>query len=156
MSLTDSVDRWTYKRLVVEQTRSHLIFGFFYRTCPFSYVAIPLFLALLVFYGAHQQYELSAVFGINLVLFAVSAFDDRRKQAIDGWIGLKFGLGVASVLCIIAGVWRLVNGRDLYPTVVLLSLGLVMMPGPEFVEPLAPAQKWMTGLRICYPLFLFL
>ena len=138
----------------IQQVETHLIFGPFSRYLPFGYVVLAGGIINLVWTLFYRSVPLGQQIGeiIGSVIFVVLLSRvllrlTRRQQAIAGWAGVKFGLGFAAfMMMMIGGFGGLAQGhRDALPD---LFLGLIWIPGVEFVPMIVPHQKYVTIARL--------
>jgi hypothetical protein len=137
----------------IRQVESHLIFGPVSRYVPFAYVALVGAILSLVagFFATGMplgQY-LGSIFDklIFLVVPLLLLRMTYRQQAIVGWIAVKFALGIAALMLatIGAGVSFQRGQADAWPD---LFLGLIWIPGVEFIPKVTPYQRYLTLARI--------
>ena len=137
----------------IRQVESHLVFGPISRHVPCAYIAlVGAIISLVVgFFAVNQpigQY-IGAIFD-KLVFLVVPLLMLRmtyRQQAILGWIAVKFALGIAAFMfaTIGAGVSFQRGQADAWPN---LFLGLIWIPGVEFIPKVTPHQRYVTLARI--------
>jgi hypothetical protein len=139
----------------IRQVETHLVFGPLSRHLPFAYLILVSGIITLVWTLFHRSAPLgqhvSDITGIlifQIVLLPLVLFRmTRRQQAIVGWGSIKFGLGFAAFMMMtIGGFGGLAQGhRDALPD---LFLGLIWIPGVEFIPKIAPHQKYVTIARV--------
>jgi len=138
---------------LIRHVESHLIFGPLSRHFAFGY-AVLIGAALSVvsgFFAIREplaQYLASLIdkwifFVIPLLLLAWT----RRQQAIVGWFAVKGALGFAALMMATVGaaVSFQHGSADAWPN---LFLGLIWIPGVEFIPKVTPCQRYVTLARI--------
>jgi hypothetical protein len=142
----------------IQQVETHLIFGPFSRHLPFGYVILAGGIISLVWTLFYRRVplgqQIGEIIGIVIVIVwlpLVFLRMTRRQQAIAGWAGVKFGLGFAAFMMMaIGGFGGFAQGhRDALPD---LFLGLIWIPGVEFIPEIAPHQKYVTVARLLFSL----
>lgn len=138
---------------LVRQVETHLIFGPLSRHFPVAYLALGIGVVSLIagFFGTSQpigQY-LGSILD-KLIFLAVPLLLIRltyRQQAIVGWIAVKFAFGFAAFIMTTVGAGTsFQRGQaDAWP---LLFLGLIWIPGIEFIPKVTPHQRYLTLARI--------
>lgn len=133
---------------LAQQTKSHLVFGVFYSAIPLFWPV--LLVAILYFLNAFLSgtllQGLMQKYSLLLILFFFLKIK-REYQAIVGWLAVKSAMGIAALMIatVGAGVSYSRGQTDFWPN---LLLGLIWIPGPEFVTRLTPHQKWITLARL--------
>jgi len=141
------------KPLLISHVESHLIFGPFSRHFALGYAV--LFGALVGLIGGFFSVNISIgryigrLFDKLIFLFVplMMLTWTRRQQAILGWIAIKSALGIAAFMMatIGAGASFLRGDADAWPN---LFLGLIWIPGVEFIPKFTPNQRYITIARI--------
>jgi hypothetical protein len=127
------------------------------RHLPFAYVMLASGIITVVWTLLNRSAPLAqhigditgiVIFQIVLLRLVLSRMT-RRQQAIVGWGGIKFGLGFAAfMMMMIGGFGGLAQGhRDALPDSVL---GLIWIPGVEFIPKIARQQKYVTIARLLF------
>jgi hypothetical protein len=138
----------------IQQVETHLVFGPLSRHLPFGYVILVGGIINPVWTLFYQRVPLGQQIGeiivsVILIVWLPLVFlrMTRRQQAIAGWVDVKFGLGFAAfMMMMIGGFGGLARGhRDALPD---LFLGLIWIPGVEFVPKIVPHQKYVTIARL--------
>ena len=139
--------------LMVRQVESHLIFGPLSRHVPLAYLALGFAVLSLIagFFATGKpmgQYVGSIL--DKLIFLAVPLLLLRityRQQAIVGWIAVKLTMGIVAFMfaTIGAGVSFQRGQADAWPN---LFLGLIWIPGVEFIPRVTPHQRYVTLARI--------
>ena len=138
---------------LVRQVESHLIFGPVSRYVPFAYVAlvggIISLVAGFLATGRPLGEYIGSIFDKLIFLFAplILLRMTCRQQAIIGWIAVKSALGIAALIMatIGAGVSFQRGQADAWP---ILFLGLIWIPGVEFIPRVTPHQRYVTIARV--------
>jgi len=143
--------------LTVRQVESHSIFGPLSRHFPCAYLALAGGILSLIadFFATHLplvQYLGSII--DKLVFFAVPWLMFRmtyRQQAIVGWLAVKLALGITGIILAASGAVASFRGgqADAWPN---LFLGLIWIPGVEFIPKIAPHQRYLTLARMALSL----
>lgn len=138
---------------LIRHVESHLVFGPFSRYFDFAWIAlIGAILSLIAgFFAVHMpigQYIGSLVdklifLGVPLLMLTWT----RRQQAIVGWFAVKFAFGIAAfMLATIGAAVSFQHGQaDAWPN---LFLGLIWIPGIEFIPKVTLHQRYVTLARI--------
>jgi hypothetical protein len=139
--------------LTIRQVESHLMFGPLSRHFPCAFLALAGGILSLIagFYATHSplvQYLGSII--DKLVFFAVPWLMFRmtyRQQAIVGWLAVKLAFGVTAIILAASGAAASFRGgqADAWPK---LLLGLIWIPGIEFIPKIAPHQRYVTLARM--------
>ncbi len=139
--------------LTIRQVESHLVFGPISRHVPFAYLALGAATVSFIvgFFATGEsvgQYIGSIVDKLFfLVVPLIMLRMTRRQQAIVGWIAVKAALGFGAV--IMATVGSAVSFQhgyaDAWPN---LFLGLIWIPGVEFIPRVTPHQRYVTFTRM--------
>jgi hypothetical protein len=136
----------------IQQVETHLIFGPLSRHFSTAYLMLFGFAVSLIVGLSSTEKPIGQYIGsiadkliflfVPLLLLKMS----RRQQAIVGWIAVKFSLGIAAFLMILAGALPGFQrgDADAWP---LLFLGLIWIPWIEFIPAVAPHQKYVTLAR---------
>ena len=138
---TQRTSWWLEQPWLNQQTQSHLVLGVFYKKIPLVWPLLLLVIISLVTQGVSAQ-------GVGLLFALFFLFKLRREyQAIVGWLTTKGTLGLVAIMMATLGAGTsYVRGQsDFWPN---LFLGLIWIPGPEFVKVLTPKQKWITLGRL--------
>lgn len=138
---------------LIRQVESHLVFGPLSRHFAFGYAALIAAVVSLVvgFFAVHEpvgQYIGSLVDKLVFLFVPLLLLTwTLRQQAIMGWIAFKAALGVGAVMMatVGAGVSFQRGQADAWPN---LFLGLVWIPGIEFIPNITPHQRYITLARI--------
>jgi hypothetical protein len=137
----------------IRQVESHLIFGPMSRYVPFAWVALVGALLCVVagFFATGLPvgkyigsiYDKLIFLALPLLLFRMT----YRQQAIVGWIAVKLAMGIAAIMLatIGAGISFQRGQADAWPN---LFLGLIWIPGVEFIPKVTPHQRYVTLARI--------
>ena len=138
---------------MIRQVETHLIFGPLSRHFPVAYVflvgavlsLVAGFFALNKLIGEYIGSIIDKLIYLFIPLILLKM--TFRQQAIVGWIAVKFALGIAAVMMatIGAGVSFQRGQADAWPN---LFLGLVWIPGVEFIPKITPHQRYVTLARI--------
>lgn len=138
---------------LIRHVESHMVFGPLSRHFGFGYVALVG--AILSFVGGFFATHLppAQYFGSlldKLVFLALPLMIltwTPRQQAIVGWIAFKItlGLGAFFMATVGAGESFKLGKSDAWP---LLLLGLLWIPGIEFIPKITPHQRYVTLARI--------
>jgi hypothetical protein len=137
----------------IRQVESHLVFGPMSRYVPFAYVALAGGILSLIagFFatGIPLGQYIGGIFD-KLIFLAVPLLLLRmtyRQQAIIGWMAVKLALGIAAFMLatIGAGVSFQRGQADAWPN---LFLGLIWIPGVEFIPKVTPHQRNISIARI--------
>jgi hypothetical protein len=138
---------------VIKQVETHLIFGPISRHVPFAYVILAGAIVSLIagFFATNKpvgQYVGSILDKlIYLVLPFLLLRLTLRQQAIIGWMAVKFGVGIAAFM--MATLGSAVSFQHGYSDAVPnLILGLIWIPGVEFIPRVTPHQRYVTLARI--------
>jgi len=139
----------------IQHVQTHLILGPLLRHIKVSPILLFFgFLGLIVeliesgdFFRAIQKTSFNLLFW---ALFVYLMPFTRQQQAIVIWGSMKFALGMGAFLLMGAGS---LSNLD-YPLRALLIflLGVIWMPGLEFIPRLTPHQKYITLGRIALSL----
>ncbi len=138
---------------LIRHVESHLIFGPFSRHFAFGYVVLigailsyfAAFFAVHVPLGQYIGNLIDKLIFLAIPLLFITW--TRRQQAIVGWIAVKGALGMAAFLMatVGAGVSFQHGYSDAWAN---LFLGLIWIPGIEFVPKVTPHQRFVTLARI--------
>lgn len=139
--------------LAIRHVESHLVFGPLSRHFPLAYIALGLgvlnLLAAIFAGGPANGQHIGSIF--DKVFYLIVPFlllrMTYRQQAIVGWMATKFafGLGAFMLVTIGAGASFRDNKADAWPN---LLLGLIWIPGIEFIPKVTPHQRYVTLARI--------
>lgn len=139
--------------LLVRHLESHLIFGPLSRHFPLAYFALGIAILSFVagFFAAGKP--MGQYIGSNLdkLIFLIVALlllrMTYRQQAIVGWLAVKISLGLAAFMMatIGSGVSFQRGQADAWPN---LFLGLIWIPGVEFIPKVTPHQRYVTLARV--------
>lgn len=137
----------------IRHVESHLVFGPISRYVPLAYLVFGLAVASLVggFFATGKpvgQYVGSIVDKLFLLFLPLLLLSmTRRQQAIIGWMGMKMGMGFAAFIMatVGSGVSFQHGYADAWSN---LFLGLIWIPGIEFVPRVTPHQRYVTIARI--------
>jgi hypothetical protein len=137
----------------IRQVESHLVFGPMSRHLPFAYVALVGGIVSLIagFFatGMPAGQYVGNIFDKAVFLFAPVLLLRMtcRQQAILGWMVIKFTLGLVALMLatIGAGVSFQRGEADAWPN---LFLGLIWIPGIEFIPKVTPYQRYVTIARM--------
>jgi len=139
--------------LAIRHVESHLVFGPLARHFPLAYVAFAIaFLSLLA--GVFATGKPTGMYIGSIVdkpIFLLVPFlifrMTYRQQAIIGWIAVKITLGMVAFMLVTigAGVSFREGKADALPN---LFLGLIWIPGIEFIPKVTPHQRYVTLARI--------
>jgi hypothetical protein len=141
---------------MIKQVETHLIFGPLSRHVPIAYLIVAGGIVHLIWLVLHRSpvptgqhigdIVNAVVFEIVLVPYVFSQVT-RRQQALIAWLGVKVGFGFAAfMILMIGGFGGLAQGhRDALPA---LILGLIWIPGVEFIPKIVPHQKYVTIARL--------
>ncbi|NLF30033.1 MAG: hypothetical protein GX591_04000 [Planctomycetes bacterium] len=138
---------------LVRHAESHLVFGPLSRRFPAVYLLLAIAVVSVVgdFLAADTSVveyigSLSAVVGLFVVLLMLLAMT-YRQQAIICWLSVKVALGIGAFL--IATVGAAVSFQrgqeDAWPN---LFLGLIWLPGIEFIPKVTTHQQYVTLGRV--------
>lgn len=137
----------------IRQVETHLIFGPISRYVPCAYIFLAGGIASLIggFMATHKS--LAEYIGsiidklIYLIVPILFLRMTKRQQAIIGWMAVKFGMGIAAVIMATVGAGVSFNNgyRDAWAN---LCLGLIWIPGVEFIPRVTPYQRYATLGRI--------
>jgi len=139
---------------IIQQVETHLVFGPLARHLPVAYLAIVFGVITLIWsltravpVGQRIGEVLEIIIVQIILLPAVLLNMTRRQQALVAWLGTKLGLGFAAfMMLMIGGFGGLAQGhRDAVPD---LFLGVIWIPGVEFIPKIAPHQKYVTIARL--------
>ena len=137
----------------IQQVETHLIFGPMAKYVPLGYVIIGGSLACLFaeFFTARKtagEYIVS-IFDKGMIVFVGLLFlrMSKRQQAVIAWGAVKFAMGFGAFLmaAIGAGTSFQRGYADAWPN---LFLGLIWIPGIEFIPKITPHQRYVTIARI--------
>jgi len=137
----------------IRQVESHLIFGPFSRHFPLAYLAFAIAILSLIagFFATGKaigQY-IGSILDKLIFLFVplLLVRMTYRQQAIVGWIAVKFTLGIVAFMMVTIGATvSFQRGQtDAWPN---LFLGLIWIPGIEFIPKITPHQRYVTLARI--------
>jgi len=138
---------------IIRQVETHLVFGPLSRYFPVGYALLAASLGGIVigFFAVHKpigQYIGSMAdkllfLVVSLMLLRITC----RQQAILAWAATKFALGITAFMLLTAGsLMSFVRHQsDAWPN---FFLGLIWIPGPEFIASITPHQKYVTIARI--------
>jgi hypothetical protein len=136
-----------------QHVESHLVFGPIARYVPLAYVVFGGVAASLVagFFATSKplgQYVggiLDKLIFLILPLLLLSM--TKRQQAVLGWISMKFAMGIAAFIMatVGSGISFQHGYRDAWAN---LFLGLIWIPGIEFIPRVTPHQRYVTLARI--------
>ena len=137
----------------IRQVETHLIFGPIARYVPFAYVLfgggiVSLVAGLIATQKPIGQY-IGSIFDklIYLIVPFLLLRMTKRQQAILGWYGFKFGMGVAAFMMATVGAGVSYKNGD--PDVwELLVLGVIWIPSIEFIPKVTPYQRYVSLARI--------
>ncbi len=137
----------------IRQVETHLIFGPIARRIPLAYVMLGgLIIDLVVDLCDTQQpvgQRVGSIFDHLFWLIAPLLFlrMTKRQQAIIGWFAVKFAMGFGALIMatVGSGVSFQHGYADAWPN---LFLGLIWIPGVEFIPKVTPHQKYVTLARI--------
>jgi hypothetical protein len=137
----------------IRQAETHLVFGPISRHIPFAYVVFVFAAVSLVggFFAVGKpigEYIGSMVDKlIYLVIPVLLLRMSRRQQAIIGWMAIKFALGMGAFMMATVGAGTSFQrgSGDAWPD---LFLGLIWIPGIEFIPKITPYQRYVTMARI--------
>lgn len=139
---------------VTRQVQGHLILGPFIRH---GWSMRPLYAVVILIAAIFTvRYRLGAISLLYLTLMAISLFKVGQKpssiQARHVWLGLKWGGGFLAMICIAIAPFIFASKGD--PAWWMwIVLGLVIVPGPEFLRGLGPYQKYISAVRIVLIVF---
>ena len=138
---------------LIRHVDSHLVFGPLSRHFAFGYVVLIGAILTLVaaFFAVHAppaQY-IASLFD-KLIFLAVPLLFltwTLRQQAIVGWIAVKAALGFGAFIMatVGAGVSFQHGDPDAWAN---LCLGIIWIPGIEFIPKVTPHQRYVTLARI--------
>jgi len=138
---------------LIRQVESHLVFGPLSRHLPTAYVILALAVAGLVitFFTVHQP--TGAYLGgiADKLIFLILPFSllrmSCRQQAIISFLAVKFTFGLCAfiMLTVGAGVSFQRGQADAWPN---LFLGMIWLPGLEFIPKVTPHQRYITIARL--------
>ncbi len=138
---------------LIRHVEGHLIFGPMSRYLPFGIVLLVAAVAQLVMDLLDSHTSLGGQIGTLIGdLFFLAAgifflFMTRRRQAIFGWLITKITIGFAAfMLATIGPLVGFTEGKS--GTWPILLLGLIWLPGIEFIPRLTPKQKLITIARL--------
>jgi len=139
--------------LTIRQVETHLIFGPIARHIPFGYILLAVGIVSLAVKLAALRHpnpqNIGSLFDAAFFLIVPILFlrASKRQQAIVGWMAVKIAMGFgAFVMATVgAGVSFQHGDSDAWA---LLFLGLIWIPGVEFIPKLTPRQKYITLARI--------
>jgi hypothetical protein len=137
----------------IRHVESHLVFGPLARYVPVAYVAFGVVVVSLVAglfatgkpVGQYVGSILDKLIFLVVPLVLVSL--TKRQQAIVGWMAVKFAIGFAAFIMatVGSGVSFQHGYADAWPN---LLLGLIWIPGIEFIPRITPHQRYVTIARI--------
>jgi hypothetical protein len=149
------------KPFLVRQVETHLVFGPLSRHLPTLYLFVPplyVFILMVIWLApSSQQFNkeirifllVGALVSLPGILLSMRIFKayTLRQQAIVGWIAIKPALGfVALMLVLVGGIVGFVRHLpDAWPN---LFLGLIWIPGLEFVPKITSHQAYVTLARL--------
>lgn len=141
------------KPFLVTQVETHLIFGPISRYVSFGYVAIFAGIVAVAagFFAQHKPAIEYVGDTFDALLFLtvpiLVLLWTRRQQAILGWIAAKAAVGVAAFMMatIGAGMSFMRGDADAWA---FAFLGLIWIPGVEFIPKVTPNQRYVTITRI--------
>jgi len=147
--------RYLETPFTIQQVETHLVFGPLSRHVPIAYLALLVGIVKLAadFSDRHvpQGQRIGGavwdvLFWIVFLPFGLSRLT-RRQQAIIVWGTVKFVFGFAAFMMVaIGGLGGLAEGHsDALPN---LFLGLIWIPGFEFIPKITPHQKYVTIARL--------
>ena len=138
---------------LIRHVEEHLIFGPISRHISFGYLVLCCAILSLVagFFATSKgsgQY-IGNIFDKLIFLIAplLLVRMTYRQQAIIGWIAFKFGVGLVALMLMTIGAGAsFMRGRaDAWPN---LLLGMIWIPGIEFIPKVTPYQRYVTLARI--------
>jgi hypothetical protein len=137
----------------IRQVETHLVFGPIARYLPFAYLLLGGgILSLIAGFFATQkslgQYIGSILDKVFFLIMPVLFLRmSNRQQAIIGWIAVKCAMGLAAFMMATVGACvSFQHGyADAWPN---LFLGLIWIPGVEFIPKVTPYQRYVTLARI--------
>lgn len=137
----------------IRQVETHLVFGPIGRYVPFGYIFfVGGLVSLIACFFTPQNLPGGYVIGIiDKVFFLVVAVlilqFSRRQQAIIGWAAVKSAIGITALTLatVGAGLSFQRGYTDAWPD---LFLGLIWIPGVEFIPKITPHQRFVTLARI--------
>lgn len=139
--------------LAIRHVESHLIFGPLSRHFPLAYIALGIsvlsLIAAIFAGGAASGQHIGSIFDKVLFLFVPYVLwrMTYRQQAIVGWMAVKIAVGMAAFMLVTIGAgMSFQQGKaDAWPN---LFLGLIWIPGVEFIPKVTPHQRYVTLARI--------
>jgi hypothetical protein len=139
--------------LLVRHVESHLIFGPLSRHFPLAYLALGIALVSLVVGFFATDKSMGQYLGsiVDMLIFLVVPLlllrMTYRQQAIIGWIAVKLALGFAAFIMVTVGAGMSFQNHqaDAWPN---LFLGLIWIPGLEFIPKVTPHQRNVTLARV--------
>jgi hypothetical protein len=144
---------WLETPFLIRQVESHLVFGPLSRYFPTGYVmlfcaASSLCLGVVATHKPIAQY-IGSIADKLIFLFVpfILLRMTLRQQAIVGWMAVKGALGITGILCatVGAGVSFSRHQADALPN---LFLGLIWIPGIEFIPRVTPHQRYVSIARV--------
>ena len=144
-------------RLLVRQVETHLIFGPLSRRFPLASLALAGGIVSLVrvFLPGEEPLGrdiLDTIGNLSLPLGGFLCWYFLRRlsliqQAIAGWVAVKSTGGLICFLLMTSAVpmYFFQGDPNAWP---VLFLGLIWMPGLEFIPRLTPRQRYITLMRI--------
>jgi hypothetical protein len=144
---------WEFPRLR-QQVETHLVFGFFSKYLGLGWLiiiagALILLSGFLNIKAGGFKLVDSLQTGIILLFCGIYSVKKmtRYHQAMGGWISVKIAMSIAAFLCMTVGsVVSLANKQS--DALANFFLGLIWLPGIEFIPRIAPFQKWVTVSRL--------
>jgi len=144
---------WEFPRLR-QQVETHLVFGFFSKYLGLGWLIIAVGALILlsgflnIKAGGFKLVD-SLQTGIIMLFCGIYSVKKmtRYHQALIGWISIKTALGIAAFVCMTVGsIVSLANKQS--DALANFLLGLIWLPGIEFIPRIAPFQKWVTVSRL--------
>ena len=136
----------------IRKVETHLIFGPIAKRVPFKYLVLcgGILYFIIGLCATHKpvgRYIVGCLDKLLPLLILPLLFRiTKRQQAIIGWMGVKSGLGLGAViLATAAGISFQRHYADAWAN---LFLGLIWIPGIEFIPRITPHQRYVTLARL--------
>ena len=141
----------------IQHVESHLVFGPIARYVPLAYIIFGVAAVSLVggFFATGEpagHYVGSILDKLMFLILPVLLLSmTKRQQAILGWMGVKMAMGFAAFIMatVGSGISFQHGYRDAWAN---LFLGLIWIPGVEFIPKVTPRQRYVTLARIALSL----
>ena len=137
-----------------QQVQTHIVFGLFSKFFDVGWIAIVVGAVVLGrgllnigagFLKLVDSYATGIIAIVMGVIF-IKKFT-RYHQASIGWISTKVALGIGSFLCMTLGAGiSFANGQP--DALANFLIGLIWLPGVEFIPRVTPYQKWVSIGRL--------